>query len=58
MIIDESPINLIKFEKKGSYCEVIIQKDHEVWKMLLNEKNLTILLLQGKEIIQQMRKEG
>jgi hypothetical protein len=48
-------INGIRLDRKGNYAEVTVQKNGEIWKLLLNQKNLVLLTLQAKKIIEEMR---
>lgn len=55
MTVMEDNQNGIRLDRKGNYAEVTVHKNGEIWKLLLNQKNLVLLTLQAKKIIEEMR---
>lgn len=47
----------IAVEVKGEYAEVTIVRDGDVWRLLLDEKNLARFIYSAREVLEKIRRK-
>lgn len=47
--------DMLTIAAKGKYAELVVTRDEQFWRMILDEKNLAKFILSAQQVLQEMK---